>query len=83
MAEETFTEIAERYRGLLEQRPHWTPDEAAQAASTEGQSVVLIVGILRNVFGVPHREAMGAALYAVHGPKYGQPVGSKTGEGEQ
>ncbi|WP_407543683.1 hypothetical protein Q0M94_28130 (plasmid) [Deinococcus radiomollis] len=80
MAEETFTETVGRYRRLLEQQPNWTPDEAAQAAANEGQSVLSIVGILRNVFEVPLREAMGAALYAVHGSKYGQPVNSKPSE---
>ena len=82
MVRETFTAVVERYRGLLQQRPEWTPDEAAQAAADEGQGVIPVMGVLINIFGVPYREAMGAALYTVHGPEYGQPVNSKPGEGE-
>jgi len=46
MMDETMKAEIERYRRLLEQRPHWTPDEAAQTAASEGKSVIPVIAIL-------------------------------------
>ncbi|SMB85861.1 hypothetical protein SAMN00790413_03571 [Deinococcus hopiensis KR-140] len=74
MRAETYSETLSRFRGLLEQRPKWRPDELVRAAADEGQSVLILMGLLCDLFGVSLIEAKGAAIYAIHGAKYGRPL---------
>lgn len=79
MPERTYDDWRDQMAALQEQGQ--SADDLAGEAANQGEDVITITRLLRDLFRLPVKEALGAALFALHGPKYGQPVGSKLGEG--
>lgn len=75
MTGEPYSETLQRFQGLLEQRPEWKPDEMARAAADEGQSMLIVIRLLRDLFPkVRLPDAIEAGAHAVRGPKFGRPL---------
>lgn len=80
MPERTYDEWRDQMAALQEQGQ--SADDLARDAADQGEDVMTITRLLRDLFNLPLKEALGAALFALHGSKYGRPVNSKSGEGK-